>query len=142
MLGQQPNPILSSNSPKRRSWADRLAFFCCVEAQDPSRSEARIQRIESLPFACHNPTASKGILEAKRETAALIVERVKPLEDKGLLAEGVSAVAFARIWYALFLGQIELEGEHALAVNADEWLDALTILSEAAIRQEVISTSS
>jgi AcrR family transcriptional regulator len=112
-----------------------------VEAQDPSRSEARIQRIESLSFARHNPTASNGILEAKRETAALIVERVKPLEDKRLLAEGVSAVAFARIWYALFFGQIELEGEHALAVNTDEWLDALTILSEAAIRQDSLVTA-
>jgi AcrR family transcriptional regulator len=111
------------------------------DAQDPSRSEARIQRIESLSFARHNPTASEGILEAKRETAALIVSRVKPLEDKGLLAEGVSAVAFARIWYALFFGQIELEGEHALSVNTEEWLNALTILSEAAIRQQSLTTS-
>jgi AcrR family transcriptional regulator len=111
------------------------------DAQDPSRSEARIQRIESLSFARHNPTASVGILEAKRETAALIVSRVKPLEDKGLLAEGVSAVAFARIWYALFFGQIELEGEHALSVNTEEWLNALTILSEAAIRQESLTPS-
>ena len=68
------------------------------------------------------------------------MERVKPLEDRGLFAEGVSAVAFARIWYALFFGQIELEGEHALSVNADEWLNALTILSEAAIRQDSLST--
>jgi hypothetical protein len=92
-------------------------------------SEARIQRIEILSFARHNPTASKGNLEAKRETAALVVARVKPLENKGLLPEGVIAVAFARFWYALFFGQIELEGEHALSVNTDEWLNALYLVS-------------
>jgi len=107
-----------------------------AEAQVPARTEARIQRIESMSFARHNPTASAGIAEAKKEVAARIVSRVKPLEDMNLLAEGMSAVAFARIWYALFFGQIELEGEHALSVNADEWFLALTVLAEGAIRRE------
>jgi len=107
-----------------------------ADAQVPARTEARIQRIESMSFARHNPTASAGIAEAKKETATLIVNRVKPLEDLNLLAEGMTAVAFARIWYALFFGQIELEGEHALSVNADEWFTALTVLAEAAIRHE------
>jgi AcrR family transcriptional regulator len=107
-----------------------------ADAQVPARTEARIQRIESMSFARHNPTASAGIAEAKKEVATRIVSRVKPLEDKKLLAEGMSAVAFARIWYALFFGQIELEGEHALSVNADEWFTALTVLAEAAIRKE------
>ena len=105
-----------------------------VEAQVPLRTEARIQRIESMSFARHNPVASAGIAEAKKETAALIVERVRPLQEMGLLADGMSAVAFARIWYALFFGQIELEGEHALAVDPDEWITALTVLAEGAIR--------
>lgn len=105
-----------------------------AEAQVPARTEARIQRVESMSFARHNPTASAGIADAKRETATLIVGRVKPLEEKNLLAEGMSAVAFARIWYALFFGQIELEGEHALAVSPEEWLTALTVLAESAIR--------
>jgi AcrR family transcriptional regulator len=104
------------------------------EAQVPLRTEARIQRIESMSFARHNPTASAGIAEAKKETAAMIVERVRPLEEMGLLADGMSAVAFARIWYALFFGQIELEGEHALAVDPDEWITALSVLAEGAIR--------
>jgi AcrR family transcriptional regulator len=104
------------------------------EAQVPLRTEARIQRIESMSFARHNPTASAGIAEAKKETASMIVERVRPLEDAGLLAAGMTAVAFARIWYALFFGQIELEGEHALAVDADEWITALSVLAEGAIR--------
>jgi AcrR family transcriptional regulator len=104
------------------------------EAQVPLRTEARIQRIESMSFARHNPTASAGIAEAKKETASRIVERVRPLEEMGLLADGMSAVAFARIWYALFFGQIELEGEHALAVDADEWITALSVLAEGAIR--------
>lgn len=104
------------------------------EAQVPLRTEARIQRIESMSFARHNPTASAGIAEAKKETASLIVERVRKLEEMGLLADGMTAVAFARIWYALFFGQIELEGEHALAVDADEWITALSVLAEGAIR--------
>lgn len=107
-----------------------------ADAQVPARTEARIQRIESMSFARHNPTASAGIAEAKKETASLIVSRVQPLEDMNLLAEGMSAVAFARIWYALFFGQIELEGEHALSVNAEEWITALTVLAESAIRSE------
>ncbi|HEY5103820.1 MAG TPA: TetR/AcrR family transcriptional regulator [Acidimicrobiales bacterium] len=107
-----------------------------TEAQSPARTEARIQRIESMSFARHNPTATAGIAEAKKEAASRIVSRVKPLEDMNLLAEGMSAVAFARIWYALFFGQIELEGEHALSVNADEWFLALTVLAEGAIRRE------
>jgi AcrR family transcriptional regulator len=104
------------------------------EAQVPHRTEARIQRIESMSFARHNPTASAGIAEAKKETASLIVEHVRPLEEMGLFADGMTAVAFARIWYALFFGQIELEGEHALAVDADEWITALSVLAEGAIR--------
>jgi AcrR family transcriptional regulator len=104
------------------------------EAQVPLRTEARIQRIESMSFARHNPTASAGIAEAKKETASAIVARVRPLEEMGLLADGMSAVAFARIWYALFFGQIELEGEHALAVDAEEWITALSVLAEGAIR--------
>jgi AcrR family transcriptional regulator len=104
------------------------------EAQVPLRTEARIQRIESMSFARHNPTASAGIAEAKKETASLIVERMRKLEEMGLLADGMTAVAFARIWYALFFGQIELEGEHALAVDAEEWITALSVLAEGAIR--------
>jgi AcrR family transcriptional regulator len=104
------------------------------EAQVPLRTEARIQRIESMSFARHNPTASAGIAEAKKETASRIVERVRKLEEMGLLADGMTAVAFARIWYALFFGQIELEGEHALAVDAEEWITALSVLAEGAIR--------
>jgi AcrR family transcriptional regulator len=104
------------------------------EAQVPLRTEARIQRIESMSFARHNPTASAGIAEAKKETASLIVEHVRPLEEMGLFADGMTAVAFARIWYALFFGQIELEGEHALAVDAEEWITALSVLAEGAIR--------
>jgi AcrR family transcriptional regulator len=104
------------------------------EAQVPLRTEARIQRIESMSFARHNPTATVGIAEAKKETASRIVERVRPLEEMGLFADGMTAVAFARIWYALFFGQIELEGEHALAVDAEEWITALSVLAEGAIR--------
>jgi AcrR family transcriptional regulator len=127
------NPLMSVKTTDDLRQALRVII---VEAQVPARTEARIQRIESMSFARHNPTASKGIAEAKKEIADLIVSRVQPLEDAGLLAEGMSAVAFARIWYALFFGQIELEGEHALSVNADEWLLALTVLAEGAIRKE------
>jgi hypothetical protein len=50
------------------------------------------------------------------------------------LADGISGVAFARIWYALFFGQISLEGEHALSIENDGWLEALNVLANAMVR--------
>src|ERR1019366_7693309 len=41
-----------------------------ADAQVPARTEARIQRIESMSFARHNPTASAGIADAKKEVAS------------------------------------------------------------------------
>ena len=107
-----------------------------ADAQIPERTEARLLRIESMSFARHNPTASEGIAEAKAAASELIMERIQPLVDKGLFAEGMSGAAFARIWYALFFGQIALEGEHALSINDDDWLRALYLLADAAIKPE------
>ena len=104
-----------------------------ADAQDPARDEQRLLRIDSISFAHHNPTASEGIAQAKAEASDRIVQIVQPLQDKGLLAEGMTAVAFARIWYALFFGQIALEGEHALSINSDAWLTALHVLANAVV---------
>jgi AcrR family transcriptional regulator len=106
------------------------------DAQLPLRTDARILRIESMSFAGHNPAASTGIAAAKREASDLIMEHVQPLIDRNLLAPGVTGVAFARIWYALFFGQISLEGEHALSINCDDWLMALEVLAESMVRAE------
>jgi AcrR family transcriptional regulator len=108
-----------------------------ADAQTPERTEARIHRIESMSFAQHNPAALAGIADAKQETSTLILSCVQPLVDKNLLADGMSGVAFARIWYALFFGQIALEGEHALSIDPDDWLRALHVLADAAIRTDV-----
>lgn len=105
-----------------------------VDAQAPELNRARLLRIESISFAEHNPRASTGIADAKREASDQILTWVQPLEDRGLLAVGVTGVAFARIWYALFFGQIALEGEHALSIGSDDWLDALQILADAVVR--------
>jgi AcrR family transcriptional regulator len=107
-----------------------------ADAQTPERDEGRILRIESISFAHHNLTASAGIAAAKQETSSQIMEIVQPLVDKGLLAEGMSGVAFARIWYALFFGQIALEGEHALSINSESWLTALNVLADSVVRSE------
>jgi AcrR family transcriptional regulator len=107
-----------------------------ADAQLPLRTDARILRIESMGFASHNPTASSGIAEAKAEASDLIVESVQPLVEKGLLAEGMSGVAFARIWYALFFGQIAVEGEHALAIDAKDWLRALHVIADSMVRSD------
>jgi AcrR family transcriptional regulator len=104
-----------------------------ADAQDPARDEQRLSRIDGISFAHHNLTASEGIAKAKAETSDKIVQIVQPLEDKGLLAPGMTAVAFARTWYALFFGQIALEGEHALSINADDWLTALHVLANAVV---------
>jgi AcrR family transcriptional regulator len=112
----------------------RLALERMIaDAQDPARDEQRLLRIEGISFAHHNRTASEGIALAKQEASAKIVEIVTPLEIKGLLAPGVSAVAFARIWYALFFGQIALEGEHPLNIEDDTWFEALRALANAVV---------
>ena len=107
-----------------------------ADAQTPERNEARILRIEGMSFAQHNPTALEGIADAKKEASDLIASVIEPLVELNLLAEGMTGVAFARIWYALFFGQITLEGEHALSIGADDWLRALDVLADAAIRRE------
>jgi AcrR family transcriptional regulator len=106
------------------------------EAQAPELFEARIMRIESISFARHNLTATAGMAAAKEEAGAQIMEIVQPLADQNLLAEGMTAVAFARIWYALFFGQIALEGEHALSIDAGDWLTALNVLASSVVRAD------
>lgn len=104
-----------------------------ADAQDPERDEQRLLRIDSISFAHHNTTASEGIARAKSEVSDQIVAIVQPLQDKGLLAPGMTGVAFARIWYALFFGQIALEGEHALSIGSHEWLTALRVLADSVV---------
>ena len=107
-----------------------------ADAQTPERTEGRLLRIESMSFAQHNLSASAGILAAKEEAGELIVQYVTPLESKGLLAEGVSAIAFARIWYALFFGQIALQGEQNLAISNEDWLRALHVIAYSMVRAD------
>ncbi|MGD0055799.1 MAG: TetR/AcrR family transcriptional regulator [Acidimicrobiales bacterium] len=116
----------------------RAALRVMIEdAQTPFRTEARILRIESMSFAGHNPTASAGIAAAKREASDLIMTHVQPLVEKNLLVPGMSGVAFARIWYALFFGQISLEGEHALSIASDDWLMSLQVIADSMVRSDV-----
>ena len=104
-----------------------------ADAQEPVRQQQRFSRIEGMSFAHHNRTASEGIAQAKQEASATIVEVVEPLEVKGLLAPGITAVAFARIWYALFFGQIALDGEHPLSIDNDTWVQALRTMASAVV---------
>ena len=89
---------------------------------------------QGISFARHNPTASAGTLDAKTEASVGIISCVQPLVEKNLLVDGLSGIAFARIWYALFFGQIALDGEHALSINPDNWLQTLNVLAESVIR--------
>ena len=123
-------PLGDVNTPE-----ELRAALCTMiaDAQDPARDEQRLLRIDGISFAHHNSTASAGIALAKAEASDKIVAKVQPLEDKGLLTEGMTAVAFARIWYALFFGQIALEGEHSLSIDAEAWLTALHVLANAVV---------
>jgi AcrR family transcriptional regulator len=115
----------------------RAALITVIsDAQRPERTEHRLLRIEGMSFAQHNRAASEGIAAAKEDAGALIVKHVQPLVDRGLLAEGVSGVAFARIWYALFFGQIALEGEQNLAISSDAWLRALHVIANSMVRSD------
>lgn len=107
-----------------------------AEAQLPRRTEARTLRLESLSFSRHNDSAREGIAAAKAEAGQYIADRVQPLVDLDLLAPGVSGVAFARLWYALFFGQIALEDDTALAIDTTEWLTALKVVADAVVRSD------
>ncbi len=103
------------------------------DAMRPERYRSRTLRIESFSFARHNETAANGIAAAQREAGNYIVGRVQPIVDRGLLLAGMSAASFARIWYALFFGQVALEGEHSLAATPEEWRASLYAIAEAMI---------
>lgn len=103
------------------------------DAERPERYRSRGLRIESFAFARHNHTAAEGIAAAQREAGNYIIGRVQPVVDRGLLLKDMSAAAFARVWYALFFGQVALEGEHPLAATAEEWRESLYAIAEAMI---------
>lgn len=103
------------------------------DAERPERYHSRGLRVESFSFARHNQTAAEGIAAAQREAGNYIVGRVQPVVDRGLLPTGMSAASFARIWYALFFGQVALEGEHSLAAPPEEWRESLYAIAEAMI---------
>ncbi len=103
------------------------------DAERPERYHSRGLRVESFSFARHNQTAAEGIAAAQREAGSYIVGRVQPVVDRGLLPTGMSAASFARIWYALFFGQVALEGEHSLAAPPEEWRESLYAIAEAMI---------
>ncbi|NNN03825.1 MAG: TetR/AcrR family transcriptional regulator [Acidimicrobiaceae bacterium] len=133
ILGQadifiQPLKGLSSAEELRHALSTMIR-----DAQDPERTEQRLSRIDGISFAHHNAVASAGIAEAKAEASARIAEIVQPLEDQGLFVEGMTAVAFARIWYALFFGQIALEGQHALSIDSEAWSRALEVLAHSIV---------
>ena len=103
------------------------------DAERPERYHSRGLRVESFSFARHNQTAAEGIAAAQREAGNYIVGRVQPVVDRGLLPTGMSAASFARIWYALFFGQVALECEHSLAAPPEEWRESLYAIAEAMI---------
>ena len=107
-----------------------------ADAQTPDRTEARALRIEGMSFAQHNAVAAAGIAAAKEEAGELIEQYVEPLATKNLLAEGMSPHSFARIWYALFFGQIAVEGGERLAITSNEWLEALHVIASSMVRPD------
>ena len=103
------------------------------DAQQPERFSSRGLRVESLSFARHNAAAAAGIAEAQREAGDYIIGRVQPVVDRGLLVAGMDAASFARIWYALFFGQVSLEGAHPLAASPHEWRASLYSIADAMV---------
>ena len=108
-----------------------------TETVQQRRAELRARRIESISFARHNMTASLGIAAARKEADALMLNRIQPIVDKGLLVENITALAFSRIWYSLFFGQTKLEGDNDLSIDSEEWLDSLRHIANAIVRTEI-----
>ena len=115
----------------------RALFELIDQSQRPDRVHAHRVRLECLAFAQHNARAAAGIEAAKREAGAVVVGAVQPLVDHGLTSPGVDAVGFARLWYALFFGQVSLAGEgHPLAQTAVAWSRSLRALVDVVARPE------
>jgi hypothetical protein len=129
-------PLHNVNSPEELRAALKLMI---EDALVPERNNQRLARIDGMSFAHHNTTASEGIAAAKAEASDRIFKIVKPLEERGFLASGVTAVAFARIWYALFFGQVALEGDHALSIKEEEWVAALQLLANSFVTEKIDS---
>ena len=123
-------PLVGVSTPEGLRAAMRQQI---EDAERPERYRSRTLRIESFSFARHNETAASGIAAAQREAGNYIVGRIQPIVDRGLLLAGMSAASFARIWYALFFGQVALEGEHSLAASPEEWRASLYTIAEAMI---------
>ncbi len=104
------------------------------DAEQPARYLSRTIRVESFSFANHNQRAAEGIQAAQREAGAYIIAHVQPLVDHGLLASPIDAASFARVWYALFFGQVALQGEHPLAATLDEWRASLYAIADSMVR--------
>lgn len=98
-------------------------------AQTPERYSSRVLRMEGMAFARHNPEAESEMVKARAKASEIILEAARPLADKGLLAPGISPVAFGRIWYALFFGQIVFGDEDDLAISNEEWVASLGALA-------------
>ncbi len=113
----------------------RVLWAMIDQSQRPEHARAHHVRVESLAFAHHSPRAAAGIAAAQRAAGALVVGAVQPLVDRGLTAPGVDAVSFSRIWYALFFGQVSLEGDHPLATTPVAWSRSLAALVDVVVRE-------
>ncbi len=123
-------PLVGVSTPEGLRWALHRMID---DAQGPERFTSRERRVDGLSFARHNKVAADGIADAQRQAGDYIVGRVRPIIDGGFLVDSLSAVSFARIWYALFFGQVSLEGTHPLAASAEEWRASLYAIAETMI---------
>ena len=115
----------------------RALFELIDQSQRPEHARTHRVRLECLAFAQHNARAGAGIEAAQREAGAIVVGAVQPLVDHGLTSPGIDAVSFARLWYALFFGQVSLDGEgHPLAQTPVAWSRSLRALVDVVARPE------
>ena len=104
------------------------------ESMIPTRRELRLELVESIAVAQHNPTAAEAMAAVQLAADKRIMRVAEQFADRGLLADGVTPLAFARFWYSLLFGQVVIEGSSVFMINNDEWEATLLRISKTLIR--------
>ncbi len=106
---------------------------------DEDRRHLRTRMVEAIAVLQHNPEAAQQIADVKDTANEEMLKIALRFENEGLLAEGVSAVAFARVFYSVLFGQVVVENADAFALTNEEWVETLLRLVSAFMKDDVLT---
>jgi len=96
-------------------------------AQNEDRRSMRLRLLEAGAIAAHNPISFIGLLEINERANEKVLAFARKFEQQGLLAPGVDAIGFSRIWFCMLFGQVTVEYSASLAMDDQSWTELLRI---------------